>query len=146
MRITNGSLLTTSVVLCYNGRMNKPQTLGDQELTLLRYVTDHAPVTVREAAEQFGEPHGLARTTILTMMERLRQKNYLTRFKDQGAFQYQPVIAKTELMQTLVRDFVEKSLGGSLSPFVAYLSESKLSERELADLRQLVEATDTDRS
>ena len=76
------------------------------------------------------------------MMERLRQKNYLTRFKDQGAFQYQPVGAKTQLMQTLVRDFVEKSLGGSLSPFVAYLSESKLSEREIADLRELVEATD----
>ena len=37
--------------------MNKPPTLGDQELSLLRYVTDHAPVTVREVAEQFGESH-----------------------------------------------------------------------------------------
>ena len=126
--------------------MNKPPTLGDQELTLLRYVTDHAPVTVREAAEQFGEPHNLARTTILTMMERLRQKNYLTRFKDQGAFQYQPVVAKTELMQSLVKDFVEKSLGGSLSPFVAYLTEAKLSERERADLRRLIEASETEES
>ena len=119
--------------------MNKPQSLGDQELALLRYVTDHAPVTVREAAAQFGEPHGLARTTILTMMERLRQKNYLTRFKEQGAFQYKPVVAKTELMQSLVKDFVEKSLGGSLSPFVAYLSEAKLSEREIADLRKMLD-------
>ena len=139
--------LTTSVVLCYDTSMNKPQTLGDQELTLLRYVTDHAPITVREVAEKFGEPHGLARTTILTMMERLRQKNYLTRFKDQSAFQYQPVVAKTELMQSLVKDFVEKSLGGSLSPFVAYLSESKnLSEREMADLRRLVSASETEGS
>ena len=119
--------------------MNKPHTLGDQELTLLRYVSDHAPVTVREAAEQFGASHGLARTTILTMMERLRLKNFLTRAKTQGAFQYSPVVAKTELMQTLVRDFVEKSLGGSLSPFVAYLTEAKLSEREAADLRQLLD-------
>ncbi len=66
--------------------MNKPPTLGDQELSLLRYVTDHAPITVREVAEQFGETHGLARTTILTMMERLRKKNFLTRRKDGGAF------------------------------------------------------------
>jgi predicted transcriptional regulator len=124
--------------------MKKPPTLGDQELTLLRYVTDHAPVTVREAAEQFGEPHGLARTTILTMMERLRSKSYLTRFKDQGAFQYRPVVAKAELMQSLVKDFVEKSLGGSLSPFVAYLSEKNLSERELADLRQLLKTSDSE--
>ncbi len=119
--------------------MNKPQTLGDQELALLRYVTDHAPVTVREAAAQFGEPHGLARTTILTMMERLRVKNYLSRSKDGGAFQYQPVVAKTELMQSLVKEFVEKSLGGSLSPFVAFLTDAKLSEREISELRKLVD-------
>ncbi len=75
------------------------------------------------------------------MMERLRKKNYLTRRKDQGAFQYLPVVAKTELMQTLVQDFVEKTLGGSLSPFVAYLTESKgLSEREMGELRKLVAA------
>ncbi len=59
------------------------------------------------------------------MMERLRKKNYLTRRKDGGAFQYLPVVAKTELMQTLVQDFVEKTLGGSLSPFVAYLTNPK---------------------
>lgn len=135
-------LLTIPVVLCYTGRMNKPQSLGDQELALLRYVTDHAPMTVREAAAKFGEPHGLARTTILTMMERLRLKNYLTRFKDQSAFQYKPVVGKTELMQSLVKDFVEKSLGGSLSPFVAYLSEAKMSEREVADLRKILDAPD----
>ena len=126
--------------------MNKPVSLGDQELTLLRYVTDHAPVTVREAAAQFGEPHGLARTTVLTMMERLRTKGYLTRGKDAGAFEYRPVVAKTELMQTLVHDFVEKALGGSLSPFVAYLTEAQgLSERELSDLRKILDAKDAER-
>ncbi len=123
--------------------MNKPASLGDQELTLLRYVTDHAPATVREVADKFGETHGLARTTILTMMERLRKKGYLVRLKDGGSFQYEPVVAKTELMQNLVHDFVQKSLGGSLSPFVAYLTEAKgLSEREMADLRALVGTQD----
>ncbi len=127
--------------------MNKPPTLGDQELSLLRYVTDHAPVTVRTVAEQFGETHGLARTTILTMMERLRKKNYLIRRKDSGAFEYVPVVAKTELMHTLVHDFVEKTLGGSLSPFVAYLTEAKgLSDRELAELRNLIETQESERS
>lgn len=126
--------------------MNKPVSLGDQELALLRYVTDHSPVTVREAAAKFGEPHGLARTTILTMMERLRSKGYLTRGKDAGAFEYVPVVAKKELMQGLVHDFVEKSLGGSLSPFVAYLTEAQgLSERELSELRRLLDTKDAER-
>lgn len=125
--------------------MNKPPSLGDQELALLHYVTDRAPITVREVAEQFGESHNLARTTVLTMMERLRKKNFLARSKDGGAFLYTPVVAKTELMQGLVSDFVQKSLGGSLSPFVAYLSQpNTLTERERAELRRLVDGLDAD--
>ncbi len=38
--------------------MNRPASLGDQELSLLRYVTDRAPITVREVADQFGETRG----------------------------------------------------------------------------------------
>ena len=120
--------------------MMKPPQLGKQELEVLRYVTDHAPISVRAVAEQFGEPRGLARTTILTMMERLRLKNFLTRHKDGGSFQYAPAVPKSDLMRGLVRDFVEKTLGGSLSPFVAYLSDTKnLSEDERNELRRLVD-------
>jgi predicted transcriptional regulator len=44
-------------------------------------------------------------------------------------------------MQTLVQDFVQKTLGGSVAPFVAYLADVKdLSPAEIADLRRLVEA------
>jgi len=117
----------------------KQNPLGDQELQVLQFVTDNAPITVREAVERFGEPRGLARTTILTVMERLRKKNYLTRRPQDGAFVYSPALAKTELMQNLVENFVEKTLGGSLTPFVAYLADAKgLSEAQIAELRKLV--------
>jgi predicted transcriptional regulator len=107
---------------------------------VLRYVTDHAPISVREVAAQWGEPRGLARTTVLTMMERLRNKGHLTRTKRDGAFQYAPAVGKQELMQTLVQDFVQKTLGGSVAPFVAYLADAKdLSPVEIAELRRLVE-------
>lgn len=125
--------------------MMKPPNLGEQELEVLRYVTDRAPISVREVAEQFGEPRGLARTTILTVMERLRKKAFLTRVRHAGAFQYSPAIAKQDLMQNLVHDFVERALGGSLSPFVAYLADSgKLSDQELSDLRRIVDNIQSD--
>jgi BlaI family penicillinase repressor len=39
-----------------------------------------------------------------------------------------------------VRDFVQKALGGSVSPFVAYLGkEARLSPAELHELKQLVQ-------
>ena len=126
--------------------MNTQPDLGDQELEVLRYVADHAPLTVRDAAEQWGEPRGLARTTILTVMERLRKKGYLARHKAGGAFEYTPVIAKTDVLRGLVQNFVEKTLAGSLSPFVAYLADTKgLSSSELDALKKLVQEMDSER-
>lgn len=119
--------------------MAKQTGLGEQELEVLRYVTDNAPVSVREVADMFGAPRGLARTTILTVMERLRKKGHLSRRKNASSFEYLPAVSKQDLMQGLVQDFVEKTLGGSLTPFVAYLADNKgLSDAELSDLRRLV--------
>jgi predicted transcriptional regulator len=121
--------------------MARKSALGKQELEILRYITDHAPVTVRQVAEQVGEQMGLARTTILTMMERLRKKGYLVRKRQAGeSFEYGPAQTKNALMRNLVEDFVEKTLAGSVSPFVAYLSENgNLTDEEVADLRRLVD-------
>ena len=119
--------------------MQKP-TLGDLELETLRFLADHGPLSVGEVAAQFGEPRGLARTTILTIMERLRHKGYLGRKKDGSVFRYAPQNAQEDVLKDLVRTFVEKTLAGSLTPFVAYLAEAEnLSDGEIAQLRRLVE-------
>jgi len=118
----------------------KEQKVGRAEMEILHYVQDHHPVTVRDVADHFAQSHGHVRTTILNVMERLRKKGFLTRRKAEGVFQYEPRVGKADLLRSLVRDFVEKTLGGSLSPFVAYLSrEAKLSEEELKELREVVE-------
>jgi predicted transcriptional regulator len=66
------------------------RSLGEQELEVWRFIADHAPVTGRAVVEQFGRERGLARTTVLTVIERLRQKGYLTRRHREGVFHYSP--------------------------------------------------------
>lgn len=115
------------------------KSIGDQELALLRYLAESGPATVGEATEGFGEPRGLARSTVLTMMERLRQKGHLEREQVDGVYRYCSPVSSGDLLQGAVRSFVEKTLEGSVSPFVAYLTESaQVSESELAELEQLV--------
>ncbi|MCP3139633.1 BlaI/MecI/CopY family transcriptional regulator [Pyxidicoccus xibeiensis] len=117
--------------------MKKP--VGEQELVVLRYVAEHGPATVGEVAERFGEAQGLARSTILTVMERLRLKGYLTRRKVEGVFQYASPVPASELLRDVVGDFVQRSLSGSVSPFAAYLSEADdVSDEELAQLQDVV--------
>ena len=117
--------------------MMKP--VGEQELAVLRYVAEHGPATVGEVAERFGEPQGLARSTILTVMERLRLKGYLTRRKVEGVYQYASPVPASELLRDVVGDFVQRTLSGSLSPFAAYLSEAEdVTDEELEQLQDVV--------
>jgi predicted transcriptional regulator len=114
-------------------------SLGEQELELLRYVTEYAPVTVSEVVEGYGEQTRLSRSTIKTMMERLHKKGFLARELEDGSFHYVSAMPKSDLLQSLVSNFVEKTLAGSLSPFIAYLAKGKeVSDQEFAELEELV--------
>jgi predicted transcriptional regulator len=125
--------------------MLKSKPLGDQELEALRYAAANAPISVGEMAKEYGAPRGLARTTVLTVMERLRIKGYLTRQQVDGVFQYAPKHDHVEVMSGVVAEFVQRSLGGSLSPFVTYLSNSgKLSTSEVEELKKLVERLESE--
>jgi len=118
------------------------QPLGERELEVLRYISERAPVSVGEVSEQWGEPLGLTRSTVQVMMERLRQKGYLVRRKEpeRKGYAYRPRLPEGEVMRSLVQQFVERTLGGSLTPFVAYLSDVEgLSTEEVAALRRLVD-------
>ena len=76
-------------------------------------------------------------------MENLRKKGLLTRKKVAGAYQYSPAVATPDVEQGLIERFVENTLGGSVAPFVAYLTKGrKLSEEEAAELRKLAKELD----
>ncbi len=118
-------------------------TIGEQELALLRHIADRGTMTVGEAADEFGAGRGLARSTVLTMMERLRRKGYLSRRMTQGVFRYRACSSSADLLKDAVQRFVERNLDGSVSPFLAYLSDAaELSDQERQDLERIVARLD----
>lgn len=125
--------------------MPKPP-IGDQELALLHYLAEHPGASVGEVAAGFGEPRGLARNTVLTMMERLRAKGHMKRRQLRGIYRYSAATRPREAMRSAVGSFVEKTLSGSVSPFVAWMAErGEVSDDELAQLQALVAQLQSDR-
>jgi len=113
--------------------------LGSTEIEILRYVGEHYPISATEVAEYVAQTTGQARTTVLTIMDRLRRKGYLTRKHIGGVYRYSPKVPNQELLRSLVKDFVDTTLGGSVSPFVAFLAEGNpISEDDLNLLTRLV--------
>ena len=121
-------------------------SIGEQELALLRHIADTGSVTVGEAADAFGAPRALARSTVLTMMERLRGKGHLARRLVDGVYRYRARASSADLLKSAVQRFVERNLDGSVSPFLAYLSEAgRVTDEELRELEDLVAQLHADR-
>jgi predicted transcriptional regulator len=115
------------------------KSIGDRELALLTFIANRGGATAGEASDEFGGREGLARSTVLTMIERLRRKGHLRRRQVNGIFRYVPRTPPVEAVRHAVRTFVENTLGGSVSPFVAYLTEHRnVSDAELAELEEMV--------
>lgn len=113
--------------------------LGSTEIEILRYIGDHHPISVGEVAEHVARTSGQARTTVLTIMERLRRKGYLTRKRAGGVYRYSPRMPKSDLLHGLVKTFVDTTLGGSISPFVAFLCEGgPMSDEDVDALTRLL--------
>ena len=118
----------------------KRKSIGDQELALLLQLDQQGDASVGEIAAQFGQSRGLARSTVLTMMERLRTKGYLRRRRSGGVYRYSTTSGEKDVVHEAVSTFVERTLQGSVSPFFAWMSaRGKVSDEELAELQQLVE-------
>lgn len=125
---------------------SRPKSIGDQELALLQFIGERAPVTVAGAVDGFGQPRGLARSTVLTMIDRLRQKGHLSRRRIDGVYHYQPKTAHTAAVRNAIASFVDRTLGGSISPFVTYLADrNDVSDAELAELEHVLETLQRER-
>lgn len=122
----------------------KNSKLGEKESALLAWVARNAPASVAQIVAGWGAEQNVARTTVTTMLERLRAKGYLKREKIGANFSYAPQNAHETQLRGVVGRFVEKTLGGSLEPFVAYLGDADLSEAQKMQLRALVEKLDAE--
>lgn len=113
--------------------------LGDLELEVLKVVWERQPCTVQEVAEVLEARRGSARTTVLTVMQRLHAKKFLKRRKQSGVYRYATTRDRNQVLGGMVGRFVDRVLDGSALPFVSYLAEGKdLTPEQVKTLRSIV--------
>ena len=123
----------------------KSSRLTVLELEVMHVVWELERGTVRQVYEVFLERRQIAYTTVMTMMNILEEKGYLTRSKEGRAFVYAPVRPKGEVISSMVDDFVTRVFDGSARPLLAGLVKDKrLSKRDLEEIARLIEETEAD--
>jgi len=121
-------------------RSPKP-TLTEQELEIMKVVWKLEHATVRNVYEAMLANRRIAYTTVMTMMNILETKGYLTKRYEDRAYLYQPSQPQKQVIKSMVREFVDRVFNGSAEPLLAHLVEDRhLSESDLDEIRRTIKA------
>ena len=113
------------------------RTMGDLEAVVMQILwSAKGPRTVREVLAEIDRQPPLAYTTVLTVMDNLRRKGFLTRERVGRAHAYRPAKARADytadLMDELLADSGDRS--ATLLRFVDRMTPSEVSRlREALD-------------
>jgi len=114
--------------------------LPDTELEVMQAVWSCAPPVSRADIENMlQERHPLAATTILTLLSRLVERNFLISEKRGRSNCYTPVVSKQGYLASQSRRFFDKLCGGDMAVFATALCDSGLSRSDIDELRYLLE-------
>src|SRR5580693_9024701 len=112
-------------------RSPKP-TLTEQELEIMKVVWQLETATVRQVYETLLERRRIAYTTVMTMMNILEQKGFLKKRQDDRAYVDSPTQPQKQVVESMVREFVNRVFNGSAEPLLLHLVEYQhLTEKDL---------------
>jgi predicted transcriptional regulator len=122
-------------------RPAKP-TLTGQELEIMKVIWKLETATVRQVYETLLARRRIAYTTVMTMMNILEQKGYLNKQQADRAYVYQPAQPQSQVIRSMVREFLDRVFNGSAEPLVAHLVEDRhLTEKDLEEIRKAIRSS-----
>lgn len=124
--------------------MRKPSaTLTPQELAIMKIVWRLDTATVRDVYEALRRTRPIAYTTVMTMMNVLEDKGYLTKKPQGRAHAYTPTRPRQQVVGAMVRDFVDRVFDGASNALLLHLAkDERLSDRERKAITRMLEEMD----
>ena len=121
----------------------KKGVLAGQELEIMKVIWQLEQATVRDVYEELLKHRKIAYTTVMTMMKILEQKGYLKKSDKDRAYLYRPARPQRQVINGMVKEFINRVFNGSAEPLLLHLVEKKgLSAEEISEIRRLINKED----
>ncbi len=119
--------------------------LGKLQLAIMRVLWTDTESTVAEVHRALEPSHGLAPTTIATMLKKMEAKGVVAHRNEGRRFIYRPTVSEDAVMRSMVADLKERLFGGSAAALVSHLLQAhEVDDDELAALRTEIERASGD--
>ena len=119
-------------------------TISEAESRVMEVLWQSAPLTSEDIVAALLAPTGWHEKTIKTLLNRLLSKGAISAEKDGRRYLYSPQLQRDDWQQQESRSLLDRVFGGKLTPLLTHFSEhEKLSPKDVAELRKLIESIDT---
>ena len=114
--------------------------LTPTEWNLMECLWEQAPRTGREAVEYMKASVGWSRSTTLTMLRRMTEKNMIDCREQDGVKVYSPLIRREDAVTQETDSFLDRVYQGSISMMMSAITKKQaLTQREIDELYAILQ-------
>jgi predicted transcriptional regulator len=103
------------------------------------------PMSAEDVVAALASSSDWREATIKTLLNRLLGKRAISATRDGKRYLYSARLKREDYVHTESKGLIDRLFGGRVAPLVAHFSEAgKLSKKDLAELKRLIEELDND--
>lgn len=120
--------------------------ISDAEAVVMDVLWKRSPLSAEDVVASLSSRQDWQEATVKTLLNRLLKKGAIDAEKDGRRYLYAPVLQREAWVQGESESLLDRVFGGRVAPLVAHFSEHrKLSRKDIADLRKLLDGIDDGR-
>lgn len=105
-----------------------------------------APQSAEDIVAAVADAQDWQEATVKTLLNRLLKKKAIAAARDGRRYLYRPITRRGDYVHAESTSLLDRLFGGRVAPLVAHFSERhKLSKKDIAELRKLIEELDCER-
>jgi predicted transcriptional regulator len=119
--------------------------ISDAESVVMDVLWRKAPLSAEDVVAALATTTDWQEPTIKTLLNRLLKKGVVAAERDGKRYLYRPLLKRADYVHSESKTLLDRLFDGRVAPLVAHFSEQrKLSKKDLAELKRLIEDLDHD--
>jgi len=121
-------------------------SISEAESAVMEVLWRTSPASTEDVVAALKNRQDWQEPTIKTLLNRLLKKGAISAQRDGRRYLYSPVLLRDQWLASESKGLLDRLFGGRVAPLVAHFSKQrKLTRKDLADLKRLIEELEDER-
>ena len=118
-------------------------SISEAESVVMAVIWRSNPIATDDILAALKQHEKWQEATVKTLLNRLLKKGAISAQKDNRRYLYSPRLQREQWLAAESKGFLDRLFDGRVAPLVSHFSQQKkLSKRDIADLKRLIEELD----